>query len=88
MNELFLIMAVAIADLDSNSFHVRQKAEETLRKCGGLAVAHIENAQKTGSPEVRYRAKRLRLGITRYYPEPLPAPAEESEIDGALNWMK
>lgn len=63
-------IAAAVRDLDSDDFHTRDQAAQTLRKLGEAAVAALREVEHSGSIEQRVTARTLLSEITR--PPPLP----------------
>jgi WD40 repeat protein len=65
------VIAKLIADLDSNQYEVRERAEEELAKLGVAAEEALAGAARSRSLEVRRRAEQLRARLRGIPPERL-----------------
>lgn len=67
MDILMVFLAVATANLDSQSFHTRRKAEVALVESGVFGGAHVESVLSSQCLEVRMRANRIWLTMPHFY---------------------
>jgi len=78
----------AIASLSADDFQERESASAMLWKAGGAAVEALEQASKSGDPEVAYRARilwdRIRTGVGPDTPPAIVELVQKYHLGGSL----
>ena len=64
-NELDQKLRQLVADLDSDQYSIRNRAQQQLRKIGGRAIPELAKVVHSKSPEQRYRARQIIFEIRR-----------------------